>query len=100
MKLYSMYFRTPVKEYNPDRLVAIKRIPRGVDPRVNLSAEGYLTVMEPDIKKYWEYGGGVEKLIYVGDVDDALLNPVLAEPDFVDEQIKSKKNGALIGYQG
>ncbi len=100
MKLYTIYFRAPEKEYNPERRVAIKKIPRGADLKLHLNAEGGYTVIETDIKKYWDFAGGIEKLLFIGDLDDALLKPYLAEPDFVDNQIRSKKNGDILGYQG
>jgi len=100
MKLYTIYFRVTDKDYNPERKYATKKVKHGPDPKVYLNVDGGLTVLEDEIKKYWEYGGGVERLVFMGELPDERLNPTLAEPDFVDEQIKSKKNGETIGYQG
>lgn len=99
-KLYRVYFRTVDREYNPDKKIAKKRTKVGPDLKVTLSEDGSLTVLEEEIKKYWEYGDGISKLEWAGELDDSYLKPILAEPDFVDNAIKSKKNGEILGYQG
>lgn len=100
-RLYRLYFRTTEKEYQPsERKVAKKKVKSGPDPKVILSVDESLTVLEKEIAHYWEYGDGVVRLEYAGELDDSYLKPTLAEPDFVDDQIKSKKNGETVGYQG
>lgn len=100
-KLYRMFFRTVEKEYNPERRFAKKKTKTGPDLKVILSpTDGSITILEDEIKKYWDYGDGVERLEYAGEINDDLLKPSIMEPDFVDEQIKSRKSGELIGYQG
>jgi len=100
MKLYTMHFRTVTKEYNPDGIVAIKKNKIGQDGRLVLNASGTYTAMEDELKKYWDYGGGIEKIVFAGEIDDAHFKPSLTDHDFVDEQIKSKKNGETVGFQG
>lgn len=100
MKIYAMYFRVIDKEFSPEKKYAIKKNPKGQDFKAYLNSDGALSVFEDEIKKYWDYGGGVDQLKYMGEVDDTRLNATLSEPDFVDDQIKSKKNGETIGYQG
>lgn len=99
-RLYRMYFRTVDKEYQPERKVAKKKVKSGPDPKVTLSADESITVLEKEIPTYWDYGDGVLRLEYAGELDDSYLKPTLAEPDFVEDQIKSKKNGETVGYQG
>jgi hypothetical protein len=100
MKLYNMYFLNVTKDYNPERLLAVKKNKHGADGKLVLNNSGCYTAMEDELKKYWEYGGGVEKIVFAGEIDDALFKPTLTDHDFVDEQIKSKKNGETVGYQG
>lgn len=100
MKLYTMFFRIIDKDFNPERKYVLKKIKTGADLKIYLNIDGGLMVMEDEIKKYWDYGGGIERLIYAGEIDDAYIKPTLTEPEFVEEQIKSKKNGETIGYQG
>jgi hypothetical protein len=99
-RLYRMYFRTVDKEYSPERKLVKKKVKSGPDPKIYLSSDESITVLEKEIAQYWDYGDGVLRLDYAGELDDSYLKPVLAEPDFVDEQIKSKKNGETVGYQG
>lgn len=101
-KLYRLYFRTTEKDFTPDRRFAKKKV-KGPQPDLKLYVnlvDGSATVLEDDIKKYWEYGDGIERLEFAGELDDSYLKPILSEPYFVDEQIKSKKNGETVGYQG
>lgn len=100
MKLYTLQFRVVDKRYSPERLYAIKVNKTSSNQEVLLTPDGLLTVLEKDIAKYWEYGGGVAKVTYAGEMDDELFKPTMSEQDFVDEQIKSKKTGQVIGYQG
>lgn len=100
MKLYTMYFRVTDKDFNPEKRYALKKTKTGPDLKAYLTNDGGLTVMEDELKKYWDYGGGIDRIIYMGEIDDAYLKPTLTEPEFVDEQIKSKKNGETVGYQG
>ena len=100
MKLFVLYFRTAEKDYNPERRYVTRRTKVGPDIKYYLNSDGGYLVMEDEIKKFWELGGGIDRLTYVGELDDNYFKPTLTEPDFVDEQIKSKKNGEIIGYQG
>lgn len=99
-KLYRMYFKTLDKDYNPDRRYAKKKTKTGSDLKLYVCADGSITVLEEEIRKYWDYGDGIERIEYAGEMDDSYFKPVLAEADFVDDQIKSKKNGETVGYQG
>lgn len=100
MKLYTMHFRTVTKDYNPDRYSAVKKNRVGPDAKLTLGSNGTYTAMEDELKKYWDYGDGIDKIVFAGEIDDALFRPTLTDHDFVDEQIKSKKNGEIVGYQG
>ena len=100
MKLYTMYFRVIDKEYSPEKKFAIKKIKHGSDLKIYLTPEGGYTVIEAEVAKYWDYGGGIERVVYAGELNDELFKPTLTDHDFVDEQIKSKKNGETVGYQG
>jgi hypothetical protein len=100
MKLYTMYFRVTDKEYSPEKKFALKKVKHGADLKAYLNADGGFMVMETEVAKYWDYGGGIEKIVYTGDISDDLFKPTLTDHDFVDEQIKSKKNGETVGYQG
>lgn len=99
-KLFRIYFRSVEKEYNPERKYVKKKGKIGSDYKHFVSDDGSITVLEDEIKKYWEYGDGVSKLEFAGELDDNYLKPVISETEFVDEQIRSKKNGEIIGYQG
>jgi len=101
-KLYRLYFRSTEKDFSPDRRYAKKKM-KGSTPDLKLYLsffDGSVTVLENEIQKYWDYGDGIERLEFAGEMDDSYLKPTLAEPDFVDDQIKSRKNGETIGYQG
>lgn len=100
MKLYTMYFRVIDKDYSPERKFALKKIKQGPDQKLYLNAEGGVTVLETEVAKYWDFGSGIEKIVYSGEISDDLFKPTLTDHDFVDEQIKSKKNGETVGYQG
>ncbi len=103
MKLYTMHFRVTAKDYQPsgpDNIVAVKKNKTGPDAKLKLNSDGTYTAMEDELKKYWDYGGGIDKVVFAGEIDDALFKPTLTDHDFVDEQVKSKKNGETVGYQG
>ena len=53
-----------------------------------------------DLEKYSVYGGGIKTVELIGSIPDALFSPTISEPDFVNNQIISKKNGYMIGNQG
>lgn len=95
-----MYFRVTDKDYTPERKYALKKTKQGPDQKLYLTSDGAYTALESEVAKYWDYGGGIDKIVYAGEIDDALFKPTLTDHDFVDEQIKSKKNGETVGYQG
>ncbi len=97
MKLFQLFFRTTDKEFSPDRYYI--KLKKNSD-KVYLDKEKGLLVIESDIKKWWEEGGGILSVEYAGELDDKLFQPVLAEPDFIDSQIRSKHNAEILGYQG
>lgn len=102
MKFYTLYFRSVDKEHHPIERYYAKRPATkiGTEQKIYLNPDCGLLVSEKDIKNYWDVGGGVVKLMLTAELDDALFAPTLSEPDFVDEQIKSRKNGDVLGYQG
>jgi hypothetical protein len=105
MRFYLIHFRTYEEEYNhsviPKRKYIVEKSRNSAtDKKHYLNNEGGLLVMENEIQKYWKLGGGPDVIKFVGEMDDALFKPTLSEPDFVDDQIKSKKNGENVGYQG
>jgi len=106
MKLYHVFFRTYTREgyQMDDKFVVVKKKgslewkkPVEKDPRGGF--RGVLAT-ENDIKNLWEFGNGIDRLEFLGELDDSLFNPVLSESDFVADQIRSKKNNECIGYQG
>jgi len=101
-KLFRLYFRSIDKEFSstPERYYAKKVNKLKADDKLYLSADNSHTVLESEIKKYWDFGGGVAKVEFVGEMSDEYFTPSLSEAEFVDEQIKSKKNGEIVGYQG
>lgn len=102
-KIYRMSFANVDKEYSSGKNTNyIKlRMPSGTPDKKQLVAvDGTLTVLEHEIRTYWEFGDGCIKCELVGEMDNNYFRPTLFEPDFVDNQIKSKKNGEIIGYQG
>lgn len=61
----------------------------------------FIPIKEPsELASYWQYGGGVDSCIRVGEMNDSFFSPVLSEADFVETEIKSRKNGTLLGRQG
>lgn len=101
--LWRLSFRKVQEEYshvgaNAGKKYIEKVNPRGPNEKHYIGQDGTMTVLEKDIKTWWDWG--VVTCTYAGEMDDSLFKPVLAEPDFVDEQIRSKKNGDLVGYQG
>lgn len=96
MKIFRLYFRTPKKRYNDGDRIYIEHMGK----EIFLMPEGYLTVVENDVRLLWNAGGGIIKLEFLGEMPDSLFNPVLSEPDFIDEKIRSKKGGEVIGFQG
>lgn len=98
MKLYTIQFRVIEKKYNPERVVAIKKI-KGNELEIIIPPGG-LTVLESELKKYWDYGGGPQTISFAGEIDDSYFHPVLSESEFIENEIKSKKSGEVIGYQG
>jgi hypothetical protein len=99
-RLYRMYFRNVEKEFSPEKKYTRKKAKTGTDTKIYLSADESITVLEKEIAQYWDCGDGPLRIEFAGELDDAYLKPILSEPDFVDDQIKSKKNGETIGYQG
>jgi hypothetical protein len=100
-KLYRMHFFKVETEYQPiERKYVKKKNKTSPDLKLYVGADGTTTLLEQEISKYWEFGEGVKLCEFAGEMDDSYLKPVLSEPDFVDGQIRSKKNGEIVGYQG
>lgn len=95
-----MYFKVYDEEYNPKRKLVKKVMKQEADLKEYVNSDGGLLVLEEELKRYWDWGGGIDKVVSVGEMNDKYFQPTLSEPDFVDNQIKSKKNGDVLGYQG
>lgn len=100
MNLYRVTFRSTEKDYTPERKYAKKVVKGGPDLKLYLNLDGHIVLMEDELKKYWDYGGGVDELKWVGIIDEERLRPTLLEPDFIDEKIRSNKNKEILGFQG
>lgn len=67
-------------------------------------------LLETQLSKYWEYGAddytpssfisGYESMKYMGEMDDKMFSPVMSEAEFINNKIKSKKSGEVVGFQG
>lgn len=53
-----------------------------------------------DLGKYQVYGRGIEGISRVAELADGYFSPVIPEADFVENEIRSKKNGTILGHQG
>lgn len=98
-KLYRVWWRLPEEDYQAKRWYIKKVMTKGVDPRLYLSSDKTRTLLEEELKTYWDFGGGVEKLEYAGELDESYFRPRISEPDFVDMKIKSKVDDNLLGFQ-
>lgn len=98
MRIYTIFFHRYEKDYNPERSYVYKK---GKKDKFFTDKERGLLVTEADLTSYLDFAeDGIDKIVFVGELDDKLFAPLLAEPDFVDNQIRSKKNGEILGYQG
>jgi hypothetical protein len=97
MRIYAIHFKKYEGGYNEPSYVERKK-DHGVE-KLKADKESGLLVPEHDILKYVDFGGGYTKIIFISEMSDSYFNPIISESEIVENKIKSRKTGEVIGQQ-
>lgn len=100
MNIYAIFFKKYEDEFGTNKRSYVELRQDGKETKkLTASKEKGLLVVEADMLNYTQWGGGYDKIVFVGELPDSHFKPVISETDIVNEKIHSK-NGNRIGKQG